>query len=76
MSKTSKFFSKVALLLLVLSLFMGNGSVVKANPVPTIQIADTPPVLMDGEIRPNTGSAGIAWASLRKPRLKTPRTFL
>jgi len=41
---------------------MGNGSVVKANPVPTIQIADTPPVLMDGEIRPNTGSAGIAWA--------------
>ncbi len=62
MSKTSKFFSKVALLLLVLSLFMGNGSVAEANPVPTIQIADTPPVLMDGENHPNTGSAGIAWA--------------
>jgi len=62
MSKSSRFFSKVALLLLILSLLMGNGSIVKANPVPTTQTADTPPVQTDNENRPNTGSAGIAWA--------------
>ena len=62
MSKNSKFFSKVALLLLILTLLLSNGSVVKANPTPTIQIPDTPLVHEESRNHPNTGSAGIAWA--------------
>lgn len=62
MPKFAKPYSKFALLLLVLSLLMGTANTVYAKPIPTLQTADTPPVQTDSENRPNTGSAGIAWA--------------